>query len=408
MTLELGTGAVLPGGYRISERIGSGGMGVVFRAVHQDSGKTVAIKLLRPGSTDRRFREEGRVLARLDHPGLVAVLDEGEYRDRPFLVLAYVPGPTLRELLELGPMRPGEVARIGADLARTLAYVHGQDIVHRDVKPSNILITQDGRPVLNDFGVSYRQGRTRWTQSGFVNGTAAYLAPEQVKGQPPSAALDVYALGLVLLECLSGFPEYDGTAIECALARLHRTPRRPHNAPDWLSDVLLRMTATDPAQRPTAAQAAELLSSEGQVAVLAPNRRQRARTALLAGAATVAAAGLVTAAWLPASSSANTSGEPVPGQFAPVVADPPGTIRPTTGNRVVPAAETVAAHDNAHPPTQAQHPKPAPEKTAPKTQVKTQAKTSPPSAQPGHGPGSGKGKGKGDHVAGSPSSDPAT
>src|SRR5690348_8930865 len=122
MAPNIAPGTVLSGGYRLSERLGSGGMGVVYRAIHEASGRTVAIKLLRQGAADRRFREEGRVLARLDHPGLVSVLDEGEYRGRPFLVLAYVPGPTLRELLELGPMRPGEVARIGTDLARTLAY----------------------------------------------------------------------------------------------------------------------------------------------------------------------------------------------------------------------------------------------------------------------------------------------
>jgi eukaryotic-like serine/threonine-protein kinase len=405
MALDINAGTVLPGGYRIDERIGSGGMGVVYRAVQEQSGATVAIKMLRAGTADRRFREEGKLLAELDHPGLVSVLDEGEHDGSPFLVLAYVSGPTLRDLLALGPLQPGEVARIGAAIARTLAYVHSNNIVHRDVKPSNILITEDGKPVLNDFGVSYRYGRTRWTESGFVNGTAAYLAPEQVLGEPPAEPIDVYALGLVLLECLSGFPEYDGDAVECAVARLHRTPRPPRDAPEWLAAILLSMTATDPNERPTAAEAAALLAGE-QLLAGAPDRGGRARTALLAAAAAVAAAGLVAAVWLPSSSPAGTTGEPLPTQVAPAVVDPSATTGVTPKTTHAPTAETVAAHGTGQPPAKvppakAAAPAPAPA-AADKAKGKTKAKGGPP---PGHGPGSGKGKGK--HAAGSPSSDPA-
>jgi serine/threonine protein kinase len=402
MALDIASGTLLPGGYRIGERLGAGGMGVVYQAIHEPSDTAVAIKVLREGATDQRFREEGDVLARLNHPGLVGVVGEGEFGGNPFLALVYVPGPTLRELLELGPLQPGEVARVGADLARTLAYVHEQDIVHRDVKPSNVLIAADGRPVLNDFGVSYRQGRTRWTATGFVNGTAAYLAPEQVRGDPPTAPLDIYALGLVLLECLSGFPEYDGPAIECAVARLHRPPRRPHDAPGWLADILMRMTATDPAARPTALEAAELLASEGQVTTLLPKHRGRAKAALLAGAATVAAAGLVAAVWLPGSAPSNTTGEPLPTQLGPAVADPNTPTHAGSTTASTPVAKTVAAQHSTvvTPPAK-------PGKTATPQAVgkdKNKDKDKPP---PGHGPGGGKGKGKNKSAAGSPSSDPA-
>jgi hypothetical protein len=389
MALDIGPGTVLPGGYRIGERIGSGGMGVVYRAVHEKSDATVAIKMLRAGAADRRFREEGKVLARLDHPGLVSVLDEGEYDGSPFLVLAYVSGPTLRELLELGPLRPGEVARLGTDIARTLAYVHSRHVVHRDVKPSNVLITRDGRPVLNDFGVSYRHGRTRWTESGFVNGTAAYLAPEQVLGEPPAEPIDVYALGLVLLECLSGSPEYDGAVVECAVARLHRAPRRPYGAPDWLAGILMSMTARDPDDRPTAREVAALLAGE-QLLTIPPERRGRARVALLGAAAAVAAAGIAAAVLLPGSAPPDRTGEPVPAQVGPIAAEPPATTTHSApGKTTVPNPETAAANVHAHPAPPAARPTPD----------KTKTKGGP--GKPGHG------KGKGKHAAGSSSSDPA-
>ena len=335
-------------------------------------------------------------------------------------MLEYVPGPTLRELLEVGPMRPDEVARIGADLARTLAYVHDNDVIHRDVKPSNVLITGDGWPVLNDFGVSYRQGRTRWTATGFVNGTAAYLAPEQVRGDPPGPGIDVYALGLVLMECLSGRPEYDGSAIEAAVARLHRDPQRPIGVPDWLAEALVAMTVSDPAQRPTAAEAADLLS-EARLAIMAepaprPASRAWARVALLAGATTAAAAGLVAALVLPGDVPVGTAGQPaVPALGPPVIDESPVAATQgstgsasssfSTGNhstgRSTGAASALVANQRATSaasksgpqaaatgPQAAAGPAPAAGPAAPEDKAKPD-----PSKAKGKGKGGGKGKG---------------
>ncbi|MBO0827335.1 MAG: serine/threonine protein kinase [Streptosporangiales bacterium] len=200
---------VLAERYEIEERIGGGGMADVYRALDRRLDRSVAVKVFRPGTDTagrNRFEAEARLVAGLAHAGLVPVYDVGLDGAAPFLVMQLVDGPTLAQQVATGPLSAGRTARIGMELARTLAYVHARGIVHRDVKPSNVLLDPTGRVLLTDFGVSRLVDAARMTATGQAIGTAAYLAPEQVRGATAGPAADVYALGLVLLECLTGEP----------------------------------------------------------------------------------------------------------------------------------------------------------------------------------------------------------
>lgn len=268
--------------YRLVERIGAGGMAEVWRAADERLGRDVAVKLFRDeaGTDVARNQDEVRTLARLSHPGLVGVYDVGETgRDdglpgqRGFVVMQLVDGGTLGEVLAGGQrLAHREIAHIGGQVADALAYVHGEGIIHRDVKPGNVLLSQDGRALLADFGIARLVDATsRHTRTGDTIGTPAYFAPEQVAGEAVGPASDVYALGLVLLECFTGRREYDGTAVESALARLSRRPAVPTDLPPGWTQILTTMTERDPAARPSAADVAaalHTLESGGVPAVL--------------------------------------------------------------------------------------------------------------------------------------------
>jgi hypothetical protein len=243
--------------------LGCGSMAEVYQAEDLQLCRDVAIKLFQPDPgplTWQRFGEEARVLAQLSHPGLVSIYDAGMDESRPFLVMLLVPGGSLSHQLRTGPFPRARVLRIGIALAEALDHVHGRGIVHRDIKPSNILLGNSGEPYLADFGIAHLAGAVRLTKSGEVVGTAAYLAPEQLTGGALTPAIDVYGLGLVLLECLTGelaFP--GGSQVESALARLHRRPHIPEAVPSRLAALLEAMTDPDPAQRPSACQCAAVL-----------------------------------------------------------------------------------------------------------------------------------------------------
>jgi hypothetical protein len=253
------TPAVLEGRYALGDLVGVGASAWVYRAEDLRTGRDVAIKLYPPGvgGPDReRQRSELALLAQLHHPNLVVLFDAGEDSGRAYLVMEYVDGPTLAEQLRNCPMQAGEVSRLGAELAYALAYVHSRGITHRDVKPANVLM--GGRPMLTDFGIARLVDAARVTQTGYLIGTPAYLAPEQVRGGPVGMPADVYALGLVLLEALTGRREFDGDGPETAFARLSRQPAVPEDLPG-LTELLHEMTALDPADRPTAADVSERL-----------------------------------------------------------------------------------------------------------------------------------------------------
>src|SRR4051812_18623492 len=261
---------VLVGRYRLGERLGRGGMGDVYRATDQVLARQVAVKLFRPDvsdeALDQRHESEARVLAGLNHPGLVSVYDIGTDDEQPFLVMELVEGETLADLVRRGPLAAAEVASLGAQLAASLQAIHDAGVIHRDIKPANVLVcdSDDGSAVrtkLTDFGIARLVDGTRMTSTGLLLGTAQYLSPEQTIGGAVSLPCDVYAPGLVLLECLTGRPAFPGVGIETAVVRLSRQPEIPSElGPRW-ADVLGAMTAREPEQRPTAGEVASLLSA---------------------------------------------------------------------------------------------------------------------------------------------------
>ncbi len=248
---------VLADRYRLEEILGRGGMAEVWRATDPVLHRPVAVKVLRDTADDEsdrlRFTAEARTLARLSHPGLVMLLDAGINAERPYLVLELVEGRTLDQECGGRPADPARVAEIGRELAAALAYAHGAGVIHRDVKPGNVLLGHDGRIKLADFGIARLIGETvRHTRTGQAIGTAAYLSPEQVRGEDVTVATDVYSLGLLLLEALTGKRAYPGTPTEAALARLSRQPEVPDSLSAEWAQLLTEMTALDPEERPGA------------------------------------------------------------------------------------------------------------------------------------------------------------
>lgn len=262
------TAELLGGRYRLGEVIGRGGMSSVYSARDEKLGREVALKLFAPQTPDadelKRQEAEIELLATLNHPSLVTLLDAGidtriPDEPRPFLTMELVAGQDLRSRIRHSPVPLDELAVIGAGVADALAYVHGLGIIHRDIKPANILLVQVRpgeplRPKLTDFGIARIVDGTRLTTTGTMVGTAAYLSPEQARGADMGPASDIYSLGLVLLECIKGSVEYPGSAVESAVARLHRAPLVPNSVPTEWVELIRSMTALDPMDRPTASE----------------------------------------------------------------------------------------------------------------------------------------------------------
>ena len=264
-------GDVLDGRYVVRELLGRGGMADVFRATDRATDRGVAIKVLRsiePGCT-RRFRTEAQVLSVLDHPGIVRLHGSGTHEGAPYLVLDLAGGRSLASELAQGAMPLERALVVGEQVAEALAHAHRLGIVHRDVKPSNILLDDEGEVRLADFGIARLAGAPSLTRTGQVVGSGPYLAPEQVAGEPLGPEADVYALGLVVLECVTGTPCYSGGHIEAALARLSRPPAIPTELPGWLRDVLAATTAREPGRRPSADEVAAALRRRSAAPVLA-------------------------------------------------------------------------------------------------------------------------------------------
>ncbi|OZF54522.1 serine/threonine protein kinase [Rhodococcus sp. 14-2470-1b] len=256
------------GRYRLGEVLGRGGMAEVVTAVDDVLGRSVAVKIFAhagPQDTSGRIDAEKRTLASLTHPNLVALYDAGEAADPggvvvPYLVMELVDGPTLSAFRYGRALPPQVVARIGAELASALTYIHSRGIVHRDIKPANILIASPDGPddnqftKLTDFGIARIVDGIRLTDHGTTVGTGHYMSPEQATGTAAGPATDIYSLGLVLIECLTGRMAFEGSAVAAAIARLHRDPVVPDAVgPEWAA-LLTAMTARDPQNRPDAAQ----------------------------------------------------------------------------------------------------------------------------------------------------------
>jgi serine/threonine protein kinase len=273
-------GTTVGGRYRLDAIVGRGGMGAVYRANDLDLGRVVAVKLFSSDGHDvhdlSRQVSEVRLLASLNHPGLVTLYDarvEGDgHDDDAYLVMEYVDGPTLQTVLADGPLSHAQAAALLGDVADGLAAVHRAGVVHRDVKPANILLAaphHDGEPrraKLADFGIAYLIDSTRVTATGTLMGTAAFVSPEQAEGRPPAPASDVYSLGLVLVEALTGKRVFTGSVVESVMARLTRDPEIPASIGSGWAELLTRMTSRAPEDRPAAtevARAARTLAVEG-------------------------------------------------------------------------------------------------------------------------------------------------
>jgi len=238
-------------------------MADVYRGTDRVLDRQVAVKVLRElteNESDReRFVAEAKTLAKLNHAGLVTVLDAGAHVDRPFLVMELIDGPNLAECCDT-VMHVTRVVAVGTQVADALAHAHAIGVVHRHVKPSNIMLGKDGRVCLTDFGIARLLGDTgKLTRTGMTLGSPAYLSPEQVRGQEVTPAADVYSLGLVLIEMLSGERAYPQSSTEAALARLTSPPQLPDGVSQGWRSLLTAMTALDPEARPTAQQVATTL-----------------------------------------------------------------------------------------------------------------------------------------------------
>ncbi|MCO5984628.1 serine/threonine-protein kinase [Actinoallomurus spadix] len=252
--------------YRLRERLAAGGVGEVWRAEDTVLGRTVAVKLLRPEHADsgeyrERLRLEGRHLAALSHPHLAEVYDHGDGENgRPFIAMELIDGEPLSALLaRVRTLPPRRVADIVAQAADGLACVHAAALVHRDMKPANLLIRPDGSVKITDFGIARGPETLRLTRTGQVIGTPLYLAPEQAAGYGVTPAGDLYSLGVIAWECLAGRPPFQGDDV-LAVALAHRdrpVPPLPAGVPEPVRTLVEALTAKDPAARPDAVTVAE-------------------------------------------------------------------------------------------------------------------------------------------------------
>ena len=253
------------GRYRLVRRIGVGGMGEVWEADDTVLGRRVALKVLVQELADdpratRRFVREARATAKLTHPNVTRVYDFGRDGGVPFLVMELLEGDTLADRLAGGPLPPSEAARIGAAVADALDAAHSRGIIHRDIKPSNVLMTPAGEVKVMDFGIAAAADETHSTTGSGLYGTAAYISPERAAGQAATPAADVYSLGAVLYELLTGRPPFLGDSpVLVVRAHLHEPPRPVRELAPWvparLADTCEAALAKDPVQRPSSAAA---------------------------------------------------------------------------------------------------------------------------------------------------------
>ncbi|SDG60462.1 Protein kinase domain-containing protein [Lentzea fradiae] len=253
---------LLAGRYEVGELLTASGRAEVRRGRDTVLARDVAIKFFRPGT--RRVHDEIRALARLSHPGVIGVFDADPAAEVPYAVLERVEGRTLHDRVTAGSLNVADVRRLGAALADALAHVHSHGFVHCAVRPATVLLADDNAPRLADFGLAHLADSACLRLAGQIFGTAAYQAPEQSHGGEITPAVDVYALGLVLLECLTGRPQ--------------ATPEVPDDLPFDLQRLLAAMTAPSASRRPTAQECVRALPALGPPTLIAPKpRRPRAQ-----------------------------------------------------------------------------------------------------------------------------------
>lgn len=256
---EIAPDTVIDGRYRVDGRIGTGGMADVFVAHDQQLGRPVALKLLhRQFAEDpafvERFRREASAAAGLSHPNIVGVYDRGEWDGTYYIAMEYLPGRSLKQIIrEQAPLDPDWAIDITEQILRAARFAHRRGVIHRDIKPHNVIVDDDGRAKVTDFGIA-RAGTSDVTETGSIMGTAQYLSPEQAQGHAVSAGSDLYAVGIVLYEMLTGRVPFESeTAVSVALAHVSEAPQPPsaHNPAIWpaLDEVVLGALEKDPARR---------------------------------------------------------------------------------------------------------------------------------------------------------------
>jgi serine/threonine-protein kinase len=316
------TRTILAGRYRLESRIAFGGVGEVWRAEDLVLGRPVAVKLLRAEYAQHpevltRFRAEAKHAGSVSHPGIAQVYDYGEdgAADSPYLVMELVDGPSLAGLLAAGPLNPADTMDVLAQAAAGLQAAHAAGLVHRDIKPGNLLVGPAGQVKITDFGIANATWSAPITQAGALVGTPAYLPPERIAGGPATPASDLYSLGVVGYQCLTGEAPFGGIPPEAAAAHHYRTlPPLPGTVPAGVAGLVLELTARDPAARP--ASAGEVAARAGQLrdalaggagaprASEPPPATTGAEPATLAGEPLILAGEPVTLAGLPAAVAA--------------------------------------------------------------------------------------------------------
>jgi len=418
------TGVLLDGRYELDEQVGAGGYGEVWRATDVVLSRPVAVKLPYPGYARQpgalaRFQAEARHAGALSHQNIARIYDYGEPADgsSPYLVMELVDGPSLSDVLVSGPLDTGRTMDIVAQAAAGLQAAHAAGLVHRDVKPANLLLDPSGTVKITDFGIANVAGSVPVTITGQVIGTPGYLAPERAAGEQATPASDLYALGIVAYECLAGAPPFTGTPLAIALAHgIRPLPPLPASVPPDVAAFVMLLTAKDPAWRPSSA--ADVARSAGQLRdglstsrsgtladgspLLSPpcspemtrhdrrssSRRPRSRPVLAVAAAVgagVAGVALVTLTGFssgshptgisPATSPGHSSSKHTP--VASIAARPAASPRTTPASSVSPAAAA------------------SPAATHQLTSNASAVLASPPGQEKGKGHGHGGGKGKG-------------
>ena len=291
------TGVVLGERYRLDRRIAAGGVGQVWQAADLLLGRPVAVKVLRPEYADHpetleRFRKEARHAGAISHPHVAQVYDYGPAGPGwpPYLVLEFVDGPSLADLLVVDPVEAGFALDVVAQAADGLSAAHRAGLVHRDVKPGNLLIGPEGQVKVTDFGIAYAAGQAPVTGPNLVMGTTQYMAPERIAGGSGTPASDLYALGIVLHECLTGLPPFEGAPSDVMAAHLYLPlPPLPDGVPPELDALVARLTVKDPALRMSDARELSVLAAGLRDALAAGRLVPSARAAAMSRAGSLAA-----------------------------------------------------------------------------------------------------------------------
>ncbi|MEO3775794.1 protein kinase [Micromonospora sp. B11E3] len=344
----LSPGVQLGNRYRLDERIASGGMGDVWRGTDQVLGRTVAVKSLLPALLDEpgfaeRFRGEARTMATINHPGVVDVYDFGSDQQIAFLVMEYVEGdPLSATLSRVGRLTPARTMALVAQAADALHAAHLKGIVHRDVKPGNLLVRPNGTLVLTDFGIARSDLVGQLTAAGSVLGTASYISPEQATGAVATPASDVYALGVVAYQCLAGRRPFEGdNPLEIAMRHVRDAPRPlPADIPPQVRAIVERAMAKDPAARWPSAAALAGVARQAKLTL-----GQQSRTGGHLGQVSAAPAS-------PAGPQARAQVRPVSHQQP----RPPAVAQRPVAASAPPQPRPPVAHQPAHPPVAAPRP----------------------------------------------------